>query len=148
MAPTEDKFEAEIHQMVQRTLTERDLREHQKQEAEQRLREIDAELLAYEQTLNSYRKRLGRNVPDSTITNTALRQMTVGQGMETLIREAGGKQRIAAIAQRLFEAGKLSNKRTANSHIRGVMKRNNRFVFLGEGTIGLAEEQITDKQGN
>jgi len=133
-------FELEIQQMIQQAIAEKSIYEQKKHDAERRLEEIEGELLAYEHTLNAYRRRQGKPIPKAErLSSATLRQMSVGQGMEALLRESGGKEKIAVIARRLLEAGKLKNKRTANSHVRGVMHRDSRFVFLGDATIGLAK---------
>ena len=64
--------------------------------------------------------------------------MTVADGVELLLRQAGGREQIAVLAVKLFEAGKLKNRRTANSHVRGVINRDRRFLFVPGGWAELA----------
>ena len=140
-------LELEIGHLMQQALAEQKRFQEQLEEAQRKLKEIGDELSAYERTLNAYRRRQGKPVPKAVrLSDTTLQQLSVADGMETLLREQGGIGKIAMLARRLFEAGKLKNKRTANSHVRGVMYRDHRFVFLGDATVGLAREVGTDKE--
>ena len=139
-------LELEIGHLIKQALAEQKGFQEQLEEAQRKLKEIEAELFAYERTLNAYRRRYGKPTPSAEkLSDTALRQLSVADGMEALLREQRGKGKIAMVARRLLEAGKLKNKRTANSHVRGVMYRDKRFVFLGDAMVGLEREVGTDK---
>lgn len=135
----EDLFEAQLKAMAETALETKRRLEQRRAELDRQIGLLEAELAAYGRTLEAYRKQSGKGHAQSQDEAQGdLTRLTVADGIEVLLKQAGGREQIAAIALTLFEAGKLKNRRTANSHVRGVIKRDKRFAFVPGGWAELA----------
>lgn len=135
-----DEFELQIEHLIEQALRHRQTYEQEKHEAEEKLREVDAALVAYDRTLDDYRKHKGVSAPSSNITAARFRSITVGDGMEAILRETSGKGRLMTIARRLLDAGKLTNRKTMYSRVRGTALKDKRFEVLKGGWVRLVEK--------
>ncbi len=135
----EDLFEAQLRAMAENALESKKRLENRRAELDKQISMLEAEVAAYSRTLEAYHRQSGKQVaPRQSGGQAALKDLTVADGIEILLREAGGREKIAVLTLKLFEAGKLKNRRTANSHVRGVINRDKRFLFVQGGWAELA----------
>ena len=137
----EDSFESQLKALAENAQESKKRLEHRRDELDKQIALLEAELAAYNRTLDAYRRQSGRPVAPRHAAGGGqadLRDLTVADGIEILLRQAGGREKIAVLTVKLFEAGKLKNRRTANSHVRGVINRDKRFLFVPGGWAELA----------
>ncbi len=132
-------FESQLQKLAQNSLETKRKLEQRRSELDRQIMVLEAELAAYNRTLEAYRRQAGRRSETPEPGAPAeLKDLTVADGLELLLRQAGGRDRIAGLAVKLFESGKLKNRSTANSHVRAVINRDKRFRFVTGGWVELA----------
>ncbi|MDO8691376.1 MAG: hypothetical protein Q7R39_15425 [Dehalococcoidia bacterium] len=135
----EDLFETQLKTLVENASETKKRLEHRRAELDRQIGVLEVELAAYQRTLEAYHRQSGKQASGRQDGGQVdLKELTVADGIELILRQAGGRERIAALALKLFEAAKLKNRRTANSHVRGVIIRDRRFRFVPGGWAELA----------
>jgi hypothetical protein len=143
--PDRDGFEARLEGLRSEMEGERQIWQMKQAEAEAKIKELDAKLAAFGMTLDAYRQFAGIPVPSvrqASTDNERFRSMTVLGACETIVREAGGSQKVGEIRKILLAAGKLKNRRTAYSHIRAVIEGDSkgRLMLQPGGWVALGPE--------
>jgi len=143
--PNRDGFEAKLEELRSEMESEKQIWQVKQEEAERKVKELDAKLEAFDMTLQTYRQFAGIPVPtmkQTSMDNERFRNMTVLEACETIVREAGGRRKVGEIRKILLAAGKLKNPRTAYNHIRATIEGDSkgRLMLLPGGWAALAPE--------
>lgn len=145
-----DGFEAKLEELKSEMERERTLWQMRQVEAERKVKEFDAKLEAFDMTLGAYRQFAGIPVPtvkQASMDYERFRNMTVLGACETIVREAGGRQKVGEIKKVLLAAGKLKNRRTAYNHVRGVIERDPKFrLMLLPGGWAAIPKSVTETE--
>jgi len=150
-----DGFEARLEELKSEMEREKQIWLMKQEEAEKKVKELDAKLEAFGMTLSAYRQFAGIPVPtmkQASMDYERFRNMTVIEACATIVREAGGRRKVGEIRKILLAAGKLKNPRTAYNHIRATIESDpkGRLVLRkggwaalvpGGGFAALAEEE-------
>lgn len=143
MAKNND-FEAKLQRMIDSVLSQRQLWEKRRSEAEEQIKALDSRLAAYQATLKDYWESINKKVEAIPKADSALAIMlegkTIGDCCYFLARESG-KVKVGEVAKLLLRAGKLksSSYHSAYSHIHTELRKDNRFYKVGGGKFALKD---------
>lgn len=145
--PGKDGFEIRAKMLIQRRLKRKEEIEQAKLQLDQELKTIEEDLIALDRSLKLHYREDGKKVAkEDLLSPVKLGSITVADAIEAVLKERGGKERTWTISKLLLEKGKLKNPKTADSHVRSIVQRSNRFVFIKGGFAALPRVVPLEKQ--
>ena len=141
-----DAFELKLQGMIDNVLSQRQLWEKRRLEAEEQIKILDAKLANYQATLKDYWESINKKVEVAPEGDSALAVMlegkTIGDCCYFLAQESG-KIKVKEAMKKLLKVGKLhsSSAHSAYSHIHTELRKDKRFQKVGKGEFAIKKEK-------